>query len=277
MTNSAQPTVTLSPSVAMPQFGLGVYLTPPEETASVVARAVEAGYRAVDTASVYRNEEGVGEGLDGHPDVFVTTKLWNGDQGYDEALRAFDDSAGKLRREVIDLYLIHWPLPAIDRYVDSWKALIRLQQEGRVRAIGVSNFLPDHIERLEQETGVLPSINQVELHPRFQQKALRDYHAKKGIVTQSWSPLGQANILGDPILTDIAAKHGRTPAQVVIRWHLDNGLVVIPKTVKTERLKENIGVFDFALDAGDLDRIAALDAADGRIGPDPANFNVTSL
>ncbi len=270
MTDRTQPIVALNDGRSMPQFGLGVFQTPPETTAQVVKAAVEAGYRAVDTAAAYRNEEGVGEALDGRADIFVTTKLWNADHGFDEALRAFEDSARKLRRHRLDLYLIHWPRPRINRYVESWKALVRLQREGRVFSIGVSNFNPDHLERIIGETGVTPAVNQIELHPRFQQKALRAVHDRYGIQTESWSPLGRGALLSDPAIVKIAAKHGKTPAQVVIRWHLDSGLIVIPKSVHVDRLEENIGALDFRLDSDDMSRIEALDSADGRIGPDPA-------
>ena len=254
----------------MPQFGLGVFQTPPDETERVVKMAVDEGYRLVDTASMYRNEEGVGEALLGRTDVFVTTKLGNSDHGFDEALRAFDASIKKLRRDTLDLYLIHWPRPRVNRYVESWKALVRLQKDGRIRSIGVSNFNPDHLERIIGETGVTPSVNQIELHPKFQQKALRAFHDQKGIKTESWSPLGRGGLLSESALVEIAAKHRKTPAQVVIRWHLDSGLIVIPKTVRLERLKENIGVFDFKLDGDDMKRIEALDSPSGRMGPDPA-------
>ncbi len=265
-----QPIVVLNNGVSMPQFGLGVFQTPPGTTAEVVRQAVADGYRLVDTAAMYRNEEGVGEALEGRTDVFVTTKLGNGDHGFDTALRAFDLSAKRLRREPIDLYLIHWPRPRVGRYVETWKALVRLKQEDRIRSIGVSNFNRDHLERIIGETGVNPSVNQIELHPRFQQEALRAYHDACGIKTESWSPLGQATFLADPVIAGVAAKHGKTPAQVVIRWHLDSGLIVIPKSVRPERLKENIGVFDFRLDDADMRSMRGLDKADGRMGPDPA-------
>jgi 2,5-diketo-D-gluconate reductase A len=269
-TQQVQPTVTLNDGVAMPQFGLGVFQTPPETTEEIVRMAVEEGYRAVDTAAMYRNEAGVGMALHGRTDVFVTTKLGNSDHGFDETLRAFEASVSRLRRDPLDLFLIHWPRPRVNRYVDSWKAFIRLQKEGRVRSIGVSNFNQDHLERIIGETGVTPAVNQIELHPRFQQKALRAVHDRLGIKTESWSPLGRGAFLGEAAITEIAAKHRRTPAQVVIRWHLDSGLIVIPKTVRRERLKENIGALDFRLDADDMRRIDALDSPDGRIGPDPA-------
>jgi 2,5-diketo-D-gluconate reductase A len=270
MTGETHPTVALNNGVAMPQFGLGVFQTPPETTAFVVKQAVEAGYRAVDTAAAYRNEEGVGEAVDGRDDVFVTTKLWNADHGFDETLRAFDESAKRLRRCTLDLYLIHWPRPRANRYVESWKALVRLYREGRIRAIGVSNFNSDHLERVIGETGVTPAVNQIELHPQFQQRPLRAFHDRHGIKTESWSPLGRGELLSEATIVDVAAKHRRTPAQAVIRWHLDRGQIAIPKTVRRERLKENIGALDFRLDDDDLRRIDALDSPQGRIGPDPA-------
>lgn len=265
-----QPMITLNDGARMPQLGLGVWQTPPDEAAQVVKTAVEAGYRSVDTASAYRNERGVGEGLKAAGgDVFLTTKLWNENQGYDETLKAFDASLGRLGRDTLDLYLIHWPSPHRGLYVDSWKALVKLQADGRVKSIGVSNFQPEHLERIIGETGVVPAVNQVELHPRFQQTALREVHARHGIATESWSPLGQGQLLTDPQIAAIAAKHGKTAAQVVIRWHLDSGLIVIPKSVTPARIRENIAVFDFALDDKDLAAITGLDSADGRIGPDP--------
>jgi 2,5-diketo-D-gluconate reductase A len=270
MTSKTGPTLALNDGAAMPQFGLGVYQTPADETERVVRTAVDDGYRSVDTASMYRNEDGVGQALLGRTDVFVTTKLGNSEHGFDQTLRAFDESIRRLRRETLDLYLIHWPRPRVNRYVESWKAFIRLQKDGRVRSIGVSNFNRDHLERIIGETGVTPAVNQIELHPRFQQKALRAFHDQKGIKTESWSPLGRGGLLSEPTLVEIADKHRRTPAQVVIRWHLDSGLIAIPKTVRPERLKENIGALDFKLDGDDLRGIDALDSPGGRIGPDPA-------
>lgn len=266
-----QPSVTLNDGRAMPQLGLGVYQTPADQTARVVKTALEAGYRSVDTASAYRNERGVGEGLRAAPRerTFLTTKLWNDNQGYDEALTAFDKSLERLGTDHVDLYLIHWPAPKRDRYVDAWRALVRLKEEGRAKSIGVSNFQPEHLRRIIGETGVTPAVNQVELHPRFQQRALRAVHAELGIATESWSPLGQGKLLQEPVLAGIASKHGKTPAQVVIRWHLDEGLIVIPKSANPERIAQNIDVFDIKLDADDLARIAALDDAAGRIGPNP--------
>src|ERR1700722_1498755 len=270
MTSQTQPTLTLNDGVVIPQFGLGGFQTPPDTTEQVVKMALGEGYRLVDTASMYRNEEGVGAALLGRTDVFVTTKLGNSDHGFDEALRAFDASIKKLRRDTLDLYLIHWPRPRTNRYVESWKALVRLQKEGRIRSIGVSNFNVDHLERIIGETGVTPSVNQIELHPKFQQKALRAFHDQKGVKTESWSPLGRGGLLSETALVEIAAKHRKTPAQVVIRWHLDTGLIVIPKTVRLERLKENIGSLDFKLDGGDMEGVGGLDSPGGRMGPDPA-------
>ena len=270
MTDDAQPHITLASGVRMPQIGLGLWQTPADETATVVADALEAGYLAVDTAASYQNEEGVGEALAGRDDIFVTTKLWNTDQGFDETLRAFDQSARKLRRAVIDLYLIHWPSPRRNRFVESWKALIRLKAEGRIRAIGVSNFDPVHLERIIDDTGVVPDINQIELHPRFQQLERRAFHEQNGIATESWSPLGRGTMLRDPVLTAIAARHGKTAAQVIIRWHLENGLAVIPKSVHPQRLRENLHVFDFRLSQEDMAAIGTLDSAAGRMGPEPA-------
>ena len=266
-----QLTLTLNDGRPMPRFGLGVWRTPQDDAAEVIKQALAAGYRSIDTAAIYGNERGVGEGLKGaaRDDVFVTTKLWNDRQGYDSTLEAFDKSLQRLGLESVDLYLIHWPAPKKDLFVDSWKAMIRLKEEGRARSIGVSNFAPEHLKRVIDETGVTPSVNQIELHPSFQQRALREFHDQHGVKTESWSPLGQGRQLDDPVVGEIARKHGKTPAQVVIRWHLDSGLIVIPKTVTPSRMAENIAVFDFALDADDLARIAALDKSDGRIGPDP--------
>jgi 2,5-diketo-D-gluconate reductase A len=266
------PAVTLNDGQVMPQLGLGVWRTPPQATAEAVRAALEIGYRAIDTAA-YDNETGVGAGVraSGLPraEVFVATKLWNTDQGYDAALRAFDLSVTRLGFDYVDLYLIHWPSPAQGRYIDSWRALVRLQEEGRVRSIGVSNFMIEHLRRLLAETGVAPAVNQVELHPCFQQSDLRAFHAGQGIATQSWSPLGQGRLLKHPELARIAARHGKTPPQAIIRWHLDSGLSVIPKSAHPERIAENFEVFDFRLDEEDMRAIARLDDPNGRIGDDP--------
>ncbi|PZU10125.1 aldo/keto reductase [Sphingomonas sp.] len=265
------PTQLLHDGHRIPQLGLGVFQTPPVETEAIVRAALDAGYRYVDTAMIYGNEEGVGAAVRDCPDwVFVTTKLWNADQGYDRTLAAFDASMKRLGIDELDLYLIHWPVPRIDRFLESWKALIRLRDEGRVRSIGVSNFRIEDLERIIDGTGVVPAVNQVVLHPGFQQRELRAFHQRHGIVTTSWSPLGRGEALADPVIGRIAEKHGKTPAQTIIRWHIDSGLNVIPKTATPARLAPNLDVFDFALDHEDLRTIEALDRADGRIGPDPA-------
>jgi 2,5-diketo-D-gluconate reductase A len=267
------PQLPLNDRRAMPQLGLGLWLTPPEDTAEVVRAALETGYRAIDTAAAYRNEAGVGEGLRAcglqRDAVFVITKLSNADQGYDEALRAFDRSLARLGLDYVDLYLIHWPAPARDRYIDSWRALVRLRDEGRARSIGVSNFMLEHLRRIIAETSVAPAVNQIELHPCFQQTDLRAFQAGRGIATQSWSPLGQGRLLKNAEIARIAARHGKTPAQAIIRWHLDSGLAVIPKSVRPERIAENFEVFDFRLDEEDMTAIAALDDPNGRMGDDP--------
>lgn len=265
--------VTLNDGRKIPQLGLGVWRTTSAEAPVTIRTALEVGYRHIDTATMYENEEGVGEGLRisglAREDIFVTTKLWNDDQGYDNALRAFDASLARLGTDYIDLYLIHWPAPTKNLYVDTWKALIELRKQGRARSIGVSNFNAEHLERLIGETGVTPALNQIELHPRFQRTDLRAFHASRGIVTELWGPLGRGTLLGDPVIVDIATKHGRTPAQIIIRWHLDLGLVVIPKSVTPSRIADNFNVFDFVLDEQDMAAMASLDLPDGRIGPDP--------
>lgn len=260
---SATPALTLNDGHALPQVGYGTWPMSDAEAEPAVAEALRAGYRLIDTAAAYGNEAGVGRGLraSGVPreEVLITTKLRGPDHGYDSALRAFDASAKRLGVDYVDLYLIHWPLPMKDLYVDSWRAFVRLKEEGRVRSIGVSNFQPAHIERLEKETGVLPAANQIELHPDFSQAALRAWHARKGIAIESWSPLGRGELLHEPVLERLAARHGRTVAQVVLRWHVQLGLVTIPKSQDPARIRQNLALFDFALDADDLAAIAALD------------------
>lgn len=271
--SEAPPLLPLGDGALMPQLGLGLWRTPDAMAAATVRMAIEAGYRLFDTAAVYCNERGVGEGLRSAPagsSVFVTTKLGNDDQGYDRALQACEQSLRRLGLPCIDLYLLHWPDPSRGSYVDSWRAMVRLKAEGRVRSIGVSNFAAAHLQRIIGETGEVPVLNQIELHPWFQQRALREVNARLGVRTQSWSPLGQGRLLRDPTVLRIAARHGRTAAQVVIRWHLDNGLSVIPKSAHPERIRENIGVFDFRLVPRELALMAGLDRVDGRIGPDPS-------
>ena len=265
--------VELGDGHAIPQVGLGVWQTPDDVAVTAVQAALDAGYRHVDTAAAYQNEKGVGAGLRAsgvaRDEVFITTKVWNENQGYDNALKAIEGSLKRLQLDQLDLCLIHWPAPHRGLYLDTWRALIKAQEAGQVRSIGVSNFEVEHLDRVIGETGVTPVLNQIELHPRFQQTALRAAHAERGIKTESWSPLGQGQLLTDPIITGIAAKHGRTPAQVIIRWHLDSGLIVIPKSVTPSRIVENFDVFGFALDAEDMAAIAGLDQTDGRIGPNP--------
>lgn len=270
------PRIALNDGRAMPQLGFGVWRLDDAQAADIVGQAIAAGYRSVDTAAVYGNEAGVGRALRraevARDDLFVTTKLWNDRQGRDEARRAFDESLGRLGIEAVDLYLIHWPCPDRGLFVETWKALVALRAEGRARSVGVSNFRPADIERILGETGVAPAVNQIELHPHFQQRALREVHARHGIVTESWSPLGQGRDLADPVLAGIAGAHGRTPAQVALRWHVENGLVAIPKTATPARIAENLRVFDFALTAGEREALGRLDRADARIGPDPDTF-----
>jgi diketogulonate reductase-like aldo/keto reductase len=274
-TTSTVPTVQLSDGEQIPQLGFGVFQVPPEETADVTTRALLAGYRHVDTAAAYRNEAGVGQAVHAaglkREDVYITTKCFNDDHGFDQAKRALHASLERLEMEHVDLYLIHWPVPSADKYVETWKALVELQQEGLTRSIGVSNFQPAHLERIIAETGVTPVVNQVELHPYFQQAGLRREHADLNIVTEAWSPLAQGKVLDDPALVAIAEAHGVTTGQVVIRWHLQLGNVVFPKSVTQERIEENFDVFGFTLTAAEMEAIEALDAGD-RTGPDPDTF-----
>ncbi|MFJ4713615.1 aldo/keto reductase [Streptomyces sp. NPDC088785] len=270
------PTVTLNNGVTMPQLGFGVFQVPDEETTAAVASALKAGYRSIDTAAIYGNERGVGRAIAesgiARDELFVTTKLWNADQGHDATLAAFDASLDKLGLDHVDLYLIHWPTPARDLYLDTWRALEKLYADGRTRAIGVSNFQPAHLERLIAASSVVPAVNQIELHPGLQQAALREVHARHGIVTEAWSPLAQGAVLQDDAVTAIAARHGKSPAQVVLRWHLQTGNVVIPKSVTDSRIRENLDVFDFELGAQELDALTALDRG-MRTGPDPDTLN----
>lgn len=266
------PLIPLNDGRAIPQLGLGVYKIGDEEAARTVALALEAGYRHVDTATLYGNERGVGAGIraSGLPreQVFVTTKVWNDDHGFDETLAAFDRSLELLGTDYVDLYLVHWPIPSRDRYVDTYRALERLQSEGQARSIGVSNFAEEHVQRLLEETGVVPAINQVELHPRLPQEELRAFDTAHGIVTEAWSPLARGRLLGEPALARVAAKHGVSPARAVLRWHVQLGVVVIPKSVTPERIRENLDVFGFTLDEEDLATIAGL-ATGERTGRDP--------
>ena len=267
-------TTMLHGTVEMPMHGLGVFQTPDgDEVINAVDWALQDGYHLIDTATIYRNEQGVGEGIRrsgvDRDEVFVTTKLWNSDQGYESALEALDTSLELLGLEYVDLYLIHWPRP--EHTEASWRALEQLQSQGRTRAIGVSNFKPHHLDQLMTTANVTPSVNQIELHPNLQQRETRAACAELGIVPQAWSPIKQGQILGDPVIVEIAERHGVTPAQAVLRWQLDEGIATIPKSVRRERIQENGDLFSFALADADIEAIRGLDIGD-RIGPDPDTF-----
>jgi 2,5-diketo-D-gluconate reductase A len=270
------PTLTLNNGVEIPQVGFGVFQVPDDETTVAVGQALAAGYRSIDTAAIYGNETGVGRAIAAsgiaRSDLFVTTKLWNSDQGYNSTLAGFDASLAKLGLDSVDLFLIHWPAPANDRYLDTWRALETLYADGRVRAIGVSNFLPDQLSRILDLGGTVPAVNQVELHPALQQREIQAFNAAHGIVTEAWSPLAQGAVLADPVIAAIAERVYRTPAQVVLRWHLQQGRVVIPKSVTASRIRENLDLFSFELTDADLVAIDSLER-DGRTGPHPATFN----
>ncbi|AWB85868.1 aldo/keto reductase [Mycetocola zhujimingii] len=270
------PALTLNDGHRIPQVGFGVYKVPRERTADAVVTAIGNGYRHIDTATLYANEAEVGEGVRrsgiARDEIFVTTKVWNTDHGFDETLRAFDTSMRLLGLDVLDLYLIHWPAPSQDRYVDTWRALERLQADGRVRSIGVSNFHPHHLERLFAETDVVPAVNQIELHPWLPQQATREFNAAHGILTEAWSPLARGRVIGNPTLDAVADKHGVSAAQVVLRWHVQLGNVVIPKSVTPERIAANIDLFGFKLDDEDLANIATLESGE-RTGRDPDDLD----
>jgi 2,5-diketo-D-gluconate reductase A len=272
------PTIKLNDGNPIPSVGLGVFQTPPDATERAVAAALEAGYRHIDTAAAYRNEKEVGSAVrkSGLPreEVFLTTKLWNADQGYDSTMSAFERSARLLGVDYLDLYLIHWPVPGAGEFVNTFRAFTALRDLGRIRSIGVSNFEPEHLNTLIDATGIVPVVNQIELHPLLPQAELREVHAQLGIATEAWSPLGQGSLLENPTITRIADAHGKTAAQVLIRWHLRLGNIVIPKSVNPERIVSNFDVFDFELSDDDMAAIASL--ADGtRLGPDPRTFNFT--
>ncbi|QLY33907.1 aldo/keto reductase [Nocardia huaxiensis] len=271
--------VTLNNGSTVPQLGFGVWQVEDDQAYSAVTTAFEAGYRHIDTARIYENETGVGRAIrdSGLPrgEVFLTTKLWNSDQGYDAALTAFDASLDRLGTDYVDLYLIHWPTPEHDRYVDTWRALEKIYADGRAKAIGVSNFTEATLKRLVDETDIVPVLNQIELHPYFQQREMRSVAGSLGIATEAWSPLGQGGaLLSEPVLARLAEQYGKTPAQIVLRWHLQIGNIVIPKSVTPSRISENIDVFDFALSEADLALIDDLDNPGGRIGPNPDTFNL---
>lgn len=271
-----EPRLSFNDGRTMPQLGFGLWRVAATDTAGTVGLALDAGYRLLDTARLYDNEAGVGAGIADsevpRDDIFVTTKLWNDDQGYDAALRAFDASMTRLGLETLDLYLIHWPCPARGLAIDTWRALIRLREEGRVRSIGVSNFTAPALTEIVDATGVVPVVNQIELHPSFQQRALRSLHADLGIVTQCWRPLGRGHASLDPAIATLAAARGRNWAQIVLRWHIQSGLAPIPKSATPDRIISNRDVFDFSLSDEEMAKIDALDRPDGRMGADPDSF-----
>lgn len=270
------PSLEMNDGRSIPQIGFGVWQVPDDVAVDATLTAFESGYRHVDTAAVYENERGVGEAIRrsglARDDIFVTTKVWNTDQGYDRTMRAFERSTGLLGIEQVDLYLVHWATPARDLYSDTWRALIALHEEGRARSIGVSNFHVPHLERIIAEYGIVPVVNQIELQPWLPQHELRAYDAEHGILTEAWSPLASGELIADETLAAIGAKYGKSAAQVMIRWHLQLGNIVLPKSVTPSRIRENVDVFDFALDDADMARIASLECG-RRTGPDPDEFN----
>jgi len=270
------PAVRLNDGSAIPQFGFGVFQIPSGETSAAVRTALDAGYRHIDTAQMYGNEAEVGRAIAesgvAREDVFVTTKLNNDRHGYDAAIGALDESLHTLGFDYVDLFLIHWPRPQDGRYVETWTALEKLKADGKARSIGVSNFTVEHLDRLADRTGTVPAVNQIELHPQFPQAELRAYHAEHGIATEAWSPIGQGgDLLHDERLGALADRHGRSPAQIVLRWHVQLGNIVFPKSVTPERIRENIDVFDFELSADDMAVLDGLDTGT-RKGPDPDRF-----
>jgi 2,5-diketo-D-gluconate reductase A len=274
------PTLPLNDGNTIPQLGFGVFQIPPAETEKAVTEALEVGYRHIDTAEMYRNEKGVGAALAasglGRDEVFVTSKLNNGFHRPDDARRAFDETLTALGTDHVDLFLIHWPLPTRydGDYVSTWKTLIEFKEDGRARSIGVSNFQVDHLARLAQETSVVPAVNQIEVHPYFGNEAVRAADAEAGILTEAWSPIAQGDVLGDPVVGGIAERLDRTPSQVVLRWHLQRGDIVFPKTTHVDRMRENFALFDFELSEDDMAEITALDRGEaGRRGPNPSTFD----
>jgi 2,5-diketo-D-gluconate reductase A len=272
---TAVPSLPLHDGVEIPQLGFGVFQVPPEDTQETVEEALATGYRHIDTAAAYRNERGVGAAIaaSGIPreEIFVTTKLWNSQQGYESTLGAFTKSLDRLGLDQVDLYLIHWPMPTEGRALDTWRAFERIHEEGGARTIGVSNFRIEDLEMLQREAEVQPTVNQIELHPHMQQAELRAWHDEHGIATEAWSPLAQGDLLVNETISAVASRHSRTPAQVILRWHLQLGNIVIPKSATPKRIRENFELFDFELGEEDLTEIAALDVG-RRIGPEPSSF-----
>ena len=272
------PRIKLNDGNLVPSVGLGVWQTPPQATEEAVGTALQAGYRHVDTAAAYGNEREVGDAVRksglAREEVFLTTKLWNADQGYERTMAAFEQSVDRLGVDYLDLYLIHWPVPAAGEFVDTFRAFSALHDLGRIRSIGVSNFEPEHLDSLIDVTGIVPAVNQIELHPLLPQTELREMHATLGIATEAWSPLGRGSLLGNPTITEVAGAHGKTAAQVLIRWHLQLGNIVIPKSVNPERIVSNFDVFDFELSDDEMASISSL-ANGTRLGPDPRTYNFT--
>lgn len=272
------PSVPLNDGHRIPALGFGVFKVPPADTEQAVSAALQAGYRHIDTAAVYGNERETGRAVaaSGVPrdELYLVTKLWNSEQGYDSTLAAFEASIDRLGLEYLDLYLVHWPMPKLNKFVDTFRAFAQLRDQGRIRSIGVSNFEPDHLTALVDATGLVPAVNQVELHPRLPQNELREVHARLGIATEAWGPLGQGSLLTNPVVTAVAEGLGRTPAQVLLRWHLQLGNIVIPKSVNPQRIASNFNVFDFELSEHDMASISSLDDGN-RLGPDPQTFDFT--
>jgi len=274
------PAVTLTDQTTIPQLGFGVFQVPPEETAATVGSALEVGYRHIDTAQMYQNEQGVGEAIAAsgiaRDELYVTTKLNNGFHAPDDARRSFEESLGKLGLDRVDLFLIHWPLPTLydGDYVSTWRTLAEFLADGRATSIGVSNFQPAHLDRIIEETGVVPAVNQIEVHPYFTNEAARAASIRHGVEVEAWSPIAQGKVLDDDVIGKIAAGHGKTPSQVTLRWHVERGDIVFPKSMHVERMRENFDIFDFTLSADEVAQISALDRGeDGRNGPNPDTFD----
>jgi len=278
MMENLQSTTTLHNGVKMPWFGLGVFkVEEGSEVVDSVLAAIKAGYRSIDTAAVYGNEEGVGKAIAecgvSREELFITSKVWNADQGYDETISAFEESLRKLQLDYLDLYLIHWPVPEQGKYIDTWKALEKLYKDGKIRAIGVSNFKEHHLQDLINQADVKPMVNQVEYHPRLTQEDLHEFCKKHQIQLEAWSPLMQGQLLDEPTLVEIAQKYNKSTAQIILRWDLQNEVVTIPKSIKPHRIEENANIFDFTLSEEDMKQISSLNQ-DKRVGPDPDEFNL---
>lgn len=269
--------ITLNDKMKMPTIGFGTWKITNVDAPKIVSEALDAGYRLIDTATVYENEDGVGTAIKessvSRAEIFLATKVWSNMHGYDSTLRAIDISLNKLKTDYLDLYHIHWPAPHLDKYVPTWKALARLHKEGLARSIGVCNFNISHLQRLLDETGIVPAVNQIELHPYFQQHELREFHAKHGIVTEAWSPLARGGIFDDPVIVKLTEKYNKTPAQIVLRWHFENGIIAIPKSSRLSRMFENQDIFDFFLSPNDLKELSEIERIDGRTGPNPETAN----